>query len=136
MALFYFSGTLFFLATTTSISRVSQKRYSVASKESITIMTRNTFISHQEESNFDNQHLITQLQLLASVETMNQSTTLLMICDCDPRNEFYSSKQLAELHTCYFIIFLYDFCVQPSMTSACWCIERMEWKGLDDFCES
>ena len=31
-----------------------QKCYSVASKESIIMIMKNTFVSHQEESNFDN----------------------------------------------------------------------------------
>ena len=139
MAVFFFGQcacTLFFpqLATTTIISRGSQKRYSVASKEPITMMMRNTFISHQEESNFDNQHF-TQLHWDRYLEALKQSTTLLMICDCDPRDEFYSSRQLAELYTCTlsklvtFYYFLYEFCVPPSMTRACWCIERMEWKS-------
>ena len=35
-----------------------QKCYSVASKESITMIMRNTFVSHQEEPNFDNELVI------------------------------------------------------------------------------
>ena len=51
---------------------------------------RNIFASHQEDSNFDNQHLIR----VASVEALKQSKLCSYLWYFDPKDEFYRATHM------------------------------------------